>query len=166
MGQCLKYEEKGEPHRYWGETSGSLYERGNQHLDEGGRCLPTSHIWQHLLLRHPEGLGDLRSNFRFSVVEKHSISFRRQIAECLLIKGSKYPVMKEHNKKEKRTTKEKYYEGGKVDKNKKKRKMKCAERKICFKKAERKEKEGRRTYKKILREGIPYNKEELMRRLK
>ena len=58
--------------------------------------MPKSHIWQHLLTRHPEGLADLRGNFQFRVVERGDTAFRRQIAEAILIKNSE--TLKMNNK--------------------------------------------------------------------
>ena len=93
VGSCLLCEEKGTPHRYWGETSASLYERFLQHVGEREGCVPTSHIWQHILLHHPDGLKDIRGCFKFEVVKKDDSSFARQLAECILIKNLRYPVM-------------------------------------------------------------------------
>ena len=53
---CLDCQKGGQAWTYWGETLGTMYERALQHVSEGERCLPESHIWQHLLSKHPEGL--------------------------------------------------------------------------------------------------------------
>ena len=90
---CLECESNGEPHKYWGETSSSLFVRSGQHISEGEKCLPTSHIWQHILFKHPQGIHSIRDNFKFQMVEHHSSAFTRQISECLLIKNSPHPVM-------------------------------------------------------------------------
>ena len=93
LNKCLICEERGTPHRYWGDSSSTLYERALQHVDEGEGCVPTSHIWQHILLHHPDGVNDIKGTFKFEVVQGYSSAFTRQLAECMLIKISKYPVM-------------------------------------------------------------------------
>ena len=90
---CLECKGKGTPFKYCGETSGSLYEHANVHISEGESCLISSHMCQHILCKHPEGIRDLRSNFRFGVVNQHKTGFCREMEECLLIKNSKWPVM-------------------------------------------------------------------------
>ena len=70
-----------------------MFERAKQHISEGEQCLPTSHIFQHIISKHQEGIRDIKGSFKFEVVEKHRSAFGRQIAEFILIKNSKVPVM-------------------------------------------------------------------------
>ena len=93
VNTCLECERKGEQFVYWGETSSSAYERSIQHIREGERCQPRSHIFQHIIAKHPEGISSIKRTFQFRVVERFSSAFHRQIGEALLIKNSTQKLM-------------------------------------------------------------------------
>ena len=93
---CLICKDKGTPHVYWGESAASTYERALQHIDEAVSCNPKSHIYQHILMHHPEGIKDIQGSFKFQVIAKHTSSFNRQLSEAIEIKKSK--VSKMNNK--------------------------------------------------------------------
>ena len=64
----LTCESKGKAYKYGGESSSSAYERANRHVEEGEKCLPGSHVWQHILQHHKEGIHNIRSKFKFEVI--------------------------------------------------------------------------------------------------
>ena len=90
---CLICKDKGTPHVYWGERAASTYERALQHIEEAKKFNPKSHIYQHILLQHPEGIQDIPGTFRFEVVSQHRSSFNRQLCESIEIKNSKAAKM-------------------------------------------------------------------------
>ena len=69
--------------QYIGETARSLYERSREHVDDAIRMKPSSHIWKHWSLTHPEEL--CMPRFEFKVVKSHNSCLDRQIHEAIKI---------------------------------------------------------------------------------
>ena len=89
---CLQCKKEGREYSYWDETSTSLFERGNKHIEEGEQKLEGSHIYIHMKDNHPE-LKGIRDHFKFRVVAKHKSAFVRQLYKVILIKNSKAQLM-------------------------------------------------------------------------
>ena len=75
-------------HKYVGETSRSVYERGFEHLSDYQNLSTKSHMLKHKVDKHPEE--DLENiKFGITIIKSAKSSFNRQIYESVLIQTSK-----------------------------------------------------------------------------
>ena len=84
---CLECKKDGKVSTYYGETSTSLYERGQQHLDDYDKMEDDSHMIKHHVIHH--GDREEKLEFGFKVVKGHTSAFARQIHEAIMIEMNK-----------------------------------------------------------------------------
>ena len=80
--QCLLCHENGKVRQYFGESSRTGFERGQEHENDFLKHKEESHMFKHWLEEHP---GNEKPTFSMKVLRGHSSSFVRQIHEAVLI---------------------------------------------------------------------------------
>ena len=74
-------------HQYWGETSESVFERANSHIEDAEGAESHSHMHVHMTRFHPGIAGNFKDIFKFQVVEKFKSAFNRQLEEPINMKN-------------------------------------------------------------------------------
>ena len=84
QNQCLACLAKGKESIYYGETSRTGYERGQEHARDRDKEKEESHMFWHTMEEHEKEEGEVK--FRMKVVKAHTSAMMRQIHEATLIK--------------------------------------------------------------------------------
>ena len=96
---CKLCKTAGENSIYIGETARSLYERGTEHVRDSLGGKEKRHIREHILLKHPEKIGDIGDTkvvaqlFEIKILKRHKTSLSRQLSETVMIKTASGTIL-------------------------------------------------------------------------
>ena len=84
--ECLDCKKKGKEVEYIGESARTMYDRGNEHLNDLLTENKGKPLWEHVKEEHE---GEVRtSSFKMKLIKKNKSALQRQIREALEIEGS------------------------------------------------------------------------------